>query len=215
MASSAGFAEENPIYKDPKASLEKRVDSLFSAMTPDERLSLLSGAGFTTQPVPRLGVPPLVMVDASQGVRGWGKERGGPATLFTSGVLLGGTWDTQLAAEIGRGIGIEALNKGPGAQVLLGPGVNIIHCPLGGRNGEYLSEDPFLTSRMAVAYIKGVQATGCSACVKHYACNSQEFERRSIDERVDERALREIYTPAFVAAARKPEYGRSCPPTIR
>ena len=192
--------DEIPLYKNPSSPLEKRVEALFQAMTPDERLTLLSGDGFSTRPVERLSVPPMQMVDASQGVRGGGKEAFGPATLFCSSVLLGASWDTDLAARIGHGIGVETVNKGVGSQILLGPGVNIIRSPLCGRNGEYMSEDPYVSARMGVAYIKGIQATGAAACVKHYACNSQEFERGSIDARVSERALRELYTPAFIAA---------------
>jgi beta-glucosidase len=200
---STSWADEIPIYRDQSALLEQRVDALFQAMTPEERLTLLGGTGFTTQPVPRLGVPPMAMVDASQGVRGGSDSTQGKAASFGASVLLSSTWDPDLAGRVGHAIGIEALNKGTGAQILLGPGVNIMRAPLGGRNGEYLGEDPYHTSCMAVAYIKGLQETGCSACIKHYACNSQEFYRNWIDARVDERALREIYTPAFIAAVEK------------
>lgn len=194
-----------PIYKNPQAPLEDRVEALFQAMTPEERQSLLGGGGHsTTHAVPRLGVPSIVMIDATQGARGCDGGTLGRATLFTSGVLLAATWDVDLASQIGNGIGTEAINKGSGAQILLGPGLNILRTPLGGRSGEYIGgEDPYLASRMGVAYITGLQKTGCSACAKHYACNNQEFMRGSIDVRVDERALREIYTPAFVAAAKE------------
>ena len=119
-------------------------------------------------------------------------------------MLLAASWDVDLASRIGTGVATEALNKGTGGQMVLGPGLNILRSPLGGRSGEYIGgEDPYLDSRMAVAYVKGVQQTGCAACMKHYTCNNQEFLRGIIDVHVDERALREIYTPAFIAAARE------------
>jgi beta-glucosidase len=198
-------ADDVPVYKNPQAPLEERVEALFQAMTPEERITLISGDGhMSTIAVPRLGVPAMTMADATQGVRGGTDATDGRATLFTSGVLLTSSWDTDLASRIGNGVGTEALNKGSGSQVVLGPGLNILRTPLGGRSGEYVGgEDPYLASRMAVAYITGLQQTGCAACVKHYACNNQEFMRGLIDVHVDERALREIYTPAFIAAVKE------------
>ncbi|HWC61894.1 MAG TPA: glycoside hydrolase family 3 N-terminal domain-containing protein, partial [Verrucomicrobiae bacterium] len=187
------------VYQDPKAPLEKRVDDLFARLTDQEKLKLLGGTGFTTQPIPRLGVPAMGMVDAGQGVRGGSSGTQGPATAFPAGVNMASTWDTNLIARIGEAIGVEARNKGTGAQVLLGPAVNIHRSPLGGRNGEYLSEDPYLAARMAVSYIQGMQGTGVSACIKHYACNNQEEDRNGVNAQVSERALREIYLPAFEA----------------
>lgn len=192
-----------PIYMDRTAPTESRVDDLFTNLTRDEKISLLSGTGFTTQPIPRLGVPPLAMADAGQGVRGGQDSTCGPATAFPSGVAMASTWDTNLLREIGEAIGQEALNKGSGAQMLLGPAVNIQRSPLGGRNGEYFSEDPYLAARLTVNYIQGVQSTGCSACVKHYVAYNQETPRLSIDVDVKERALREIYMPAFEAAVKE------------
>ena len=205
LASSLLRAQDVPAYRDPHAALEDRVEALFKAMTPQERLALLGGANdATSHGIPRLGVPGLVMLDATQGAHGSNRNTGGKATLFTSGVLLAASWDLDLAARIGHGVGVEVLNKGTGGQITLGPGLNILRSPLCGRNGEYIGgEDPFLASRLAVAYVRGMQETGCAACIKHYACNNQEFLRGIIDVRVDERALREIYTPAFVAAARE------------
>jgi beta-glucosidase len=198
-------AEDVPVYRNSQAPLEQRVEALFQAMTPDERLTLLGGAdNASTHAIPRLGVPQMVMLDATQGARGCNDSTSGKATLFTSGVLLAATWDTDLASRIGNGVGTEVRNKGTGGQVLLGPGFNILRSPLGGRGGEYIGgEDPYLASRMAVGYIKGVQETGVAACMKHYACNNQEFLRGIIDVHVDERALREIYTPAYIAAAKE------------
>ena len=193
------FGAETPIYQQPAAPLEKRVDDLFGRLTQDEKLTLLGGTGFTTQPIPRLGVPAMVMADAGQGVRGGPDGTLGTATAFPAGVLMASTWDTHLIHEIGQAIGVEARNKGPGIQVMLGPAVNIHRSPLGGRNGEYFSEDPFLAARLAVAYVRGMQSTGVSACLKHYDCNNQETDRNDVNVIVGERALREIYLPAFKA----------------
>ncbi|MDQ2800359.1 MAG: glycoside hydrolase family 3 C-terminal domain-containing protein, partial [Armatimonadota bacterium] len=195
--------EALPVYRDAKAPLESRVNDLFSRLTLDEKMMLLTGTAFTTQAIPRLGVPAMGMVDAGQGVRGGMDSTTGPATLFPSGVTMASTWDPELVGRIGKAIGEEALNKGTGAQVLLGPAVNIQRSPLGGRNGEYFSEDPYLAGRLAVGYIQGMQSTGCGACLKHYACNNEEVDRGFVNVKVDERALREIYLPAFEAGVKE------------
>src|ERR1700760_2446601 len=106
------FAQDAPVYKDPHASLETRVDSLFSQLTQDEKLSLLTGTDFTTTPIPRLGVPGMGMVDAGQGVRGGTGGTQGPATLFPAGVAMASTWNPELIGRVGQAIGVEALNKG-------------------------------------------------------------------------------------------------------
>jgi beta-glucosidase len=196
-------AADAPVYQDASAPLERRVDDLFGRLTPDEKLSLLGGTGFAVEAVPRLGVPKMAMADAGQGVRGGEPATEGPATAFPAGVLMASTWDTNLIRQVGQAIGEEAANKGTGARVLLGPAVNIHRTPLGGRNGEYFSEDPYLAARLAVAYIQGMQGTGISACVKHFACNNQENDRDAINATVSERALREIYLPAFEAAVKE------------
>ena len=196
----ACHAQIPPVYKDAHAPLEARVNDLFGRMTQDEKLGFLTGTGFTTQPLPRLGVPGMGMVDAGQGVRGGEGGTQGPATQFPSGVAMASSWDPLLVRRIGEAIGEEALNKGIGAQVLLGPAVNIQRSPLGGRNSEYFSEDPFLAGRLAVSYIQGMQSTGCAACVKHFAANNEEVDRFGVNVNVDERTLREIYLPAFEAA---------------
>ncbi len=198
-AASAFGQAPTPPYQDPKAPLEARVNDLFDRLTPDEKLSLLTGTGFTTRAIPRLGVPAMAMADAGQGVRGGMDTTLGPATLFPAGVTMASTWDPALVGRIGAAIGQEALNKGTGVQVLLGPAVNIHRSPLGGRNGEYFSEDPYLAGRLAVGYIQGMQSTGCAACIKHYAANNEEVDRDNVNVLVGERALREIYLPAFEA----------------
>ncbi len=196
-------AQALPVYKDAHAPLEARVSDLFGRMTQDEKLGFLTGTGFTTQPLPRLGVPAMAMADAGQGVRGGQDSTQGPATQFPSGVTMASSWDPLLVGRIGKAIGEEALNKGTGVQVLLGPAVNIQRSPLGGRNSEYFSEDPFLAGKLAVYYIDGMQSTGCAACVKHFAANNEEADRNTVNVTVDERALREIYLPAFEAATTK------------
>jgi beta-glucosidase len=196
-------ADQPPIYKNPKAPLEDRVQDLSNRLTPEEKLALLGGTGFTTQPIPRLEVPAMGMVDAGQGVRGGTDGTQGAATAFPCGALMASTWDTSLISRIGRAIGEEARNKGTGASILLGPAVNIHRTPLGGRNSEYMSEDPFLAARLAVAYIQGLQSSGAAACIKHFACNNQETDRSDINSTVSERALREIYLPAFEAGVKE------------
>ncbi len=203
IASSTFAADDAQTYKNTSATLDERVNDLASRLTQDEKLHLLTGTGFTTQPIPRLGIPAMGMVDAGQGVRGGAKTTQGPATAFPSGVAMAASWDTDLINRIGKAIGEEARNKGTGAQVLLAPAVNIQRSPLGGRNGEYFTEDPYLAARLAVAYIKGVQATGVAACIKHFACNNEEVDRNTVDVQVDERALREIYLPAFEAGVKE------------
>jgi beta-glucosidase len=192
-----------PVYQDSQAPAEARVEDLFGRLTRDEKIDMLTGTGFTTKPIPRLGIPALAMVDAGQGVRGGQDSMLGPATAFPAGVLMASTWDTNLLWHLGRAIGEEARNKGSSAQMVLGPAVNIQRSPLGGRNGEYFCEDPFLAARLAVSYIQGMQSTGCAACVKHYVAYNQETERYTVDVDVKERALREIYMPAFEAAVKE------------
>ncbi len=200
---SLASAQETATYQDSKAPLEARVEDLFQKLTPEEKLSLLGGTGFPTQPIPRLGLPPIGMIDAGQGARGGLPPTEGPATAFPAGVCMASTWDPELIGRVARAIGEETRNKGPGSQVLLGPAVNIHRSPLGGRNGEYMSEDPFLAARMAVGYIRGMQSTGVGACIKHFACNNQEFDRFNVNVVVGERALREIYFPAFEAGVKE------------
>jgi beta-glucosidase len=192
-----------PLYKDASAPLEQRVDDLFGRLTQDEKLSLLGGTGFTVQPIPRLDVPAMAMADAGQGVRGGPDGTTGPATAFPAAVLMASTWDTNLIHQVGLAIGDEARNKGQGVLVMLGPAINIHRSPLGGRNGEYFSEDPYLAARLAVAYVQGMQSIGVSACVKHYDANNQETDRGGVNVVVSERALREIYLPAFEAAVKE------------
>jgi beta-glucosidase len=189
-----------PVYQDASAPLEARVTDLFGRLTEDEKLSLLTGTGFATAAIPRLGLPAMEMVDAGQGVRGGSRGTQGPATAFPSAVAMASTWDPSLVGRIAGAIGVETRSKGTGAQILLGPAVNIQRSPLGGRNGEYFSEDPFLSARLGGASVRGLQATGVAASVKHFLVNNQETDRFDVDVQVKERALREIYLPSFEAA---------------
>jgi len=161
-------------------------------MTLDEKLSLLSGTGFDTAAVPRLGIPALRMTDGPAGIRT------GPATSFPAGVALAASFDPALVGRVGAAIAREA--KAQGKNVLLAPCVNIQRAPHAGRNFESFGEDPFLAARVAVGYVRGVQSENVLAAVKHYAANNQERERHTIDVRVDERTLHELYLPAFRAA---------------
>jgi beta-glucosidase len=197
-------AEDKPVYLDKTAPLEDRVDDLLGRMTEAEKISFLGGASKCTTPaIDRLQVPPMRFADAGAGVRGIDKSNRGPATAFCCGTTMASTWDPEFVGRVAAAIGEEARNKKSGSQVLLGPAVNIQRSPLGGRNSEYFSEDPFLASRMGVGYILGMQAEGVGACIKHFACNNVEFERRAVDTRVSERALREIYLPAFEAGVKE------------
>jgi beta-glucosidase len=175
--------------KDPQ------VAAWLSAMTLDEKIALLSGTGFDTVGVHRLGIPTLRMTDGPDGVRA------GQATAFPSSSLLAATFDPTLVRRVGEAIARET--KGHGKNVILGPAVNIARTALNGRNFEYFGEDPELAARMAVAYIQGVQSQGVLATVKHFAANNQETDRMTISAEVEPRALHEIYLPAFEAAVKE------------
>jgi beta-glucosidase len=174
---------------------EKRIENLLGQLTLDEKISLISGTGFDTVPIPRLGIPSLKMTDGPVGVRQT------PATSFPSSIALAASFDTALIKRVARAIAQET--KAKGKNVLLGPCVNIQRTPFGGRNFESFGEDPFLAAQMAVAYINGIQTENVIASVKHFAANNQETNRMTIDARVDERALNEIYFPAFKASVRE------------
>src|SRR3989440_4679468 len=179
------------------------VENLLSQMTLQEKVAMLAGTNdWSTVPVERLGIPSLKMTDGPNGARGAGGfTGGGKAACFPAGISLASTWNTDLVERVGQALAREAKMKG--AQVLLAPTVNIQRSPLGGRNFECFSEDPFLSPRLAVAYITGLQREGVGASIKHYVCNDEEFERFSISSEVRERALREIYLAPFEAAVRE------------
>ncbi len=180
------------------------VAATLAAMTLEEKVALCAGRGlWSLGGVPRLGVPPIVLTDGPHGVRLMKGDLGEAANLseneaatcFPTASALAATWDLALLEEVGVALGEEA--RAMGVSVLLGPGANIKRTPLCGRNFEYFSEDPFLSSRMAAAWIRGVQRTGVAASLKHFAANNQEARRAYVDARVDARALREIYLASF------------------
>jgi beta-glucosidase len=152
-------------------------------------------------PIERLHIPALKVSDGPNGARGDVFGAGKPTAAFPAGISLASTWNTTLVEQIGQALAEETQTKG--AAVLLGPTVNMQRSPLNGRNFECYSEDPYLAARMAVAYIKGLQSRGMGASVKHYAGNNSEFERNTINSEIGERALREIYLPAFEAAVKE------------
>lgn len=176
----------------PSTLDDPRIERLLSQLTLDEKLSLLGGTGFETKAIPRLGIPPLNMTDGPVGVR-WKKS-----SAFPVSIMMAASWDPALIQRLGVALGQEA--KAHGRHMLLGPCVNIHRQPFGGRNFESFGEDPYLAGRMASSYVKGVQSEKVVATTKHYACNNQETERDFTNVIVSERALREIYLPAFEAA---------------
>jgi beta-glucosidase len=182
--------------------MDERVATWLEKMTLEEKATLLGGAElWRTRAVPRLGIPPLKVSDGPTGVRGSGLSGGATAACFPCGSALGATWSPELAERLGAALAEEARTKG--AQVVLGPTVNLHRHPFGGRHFEGYSEDPWLSSRLAVALIRGLQAAGVGACIKHFVCNDSEFERHTISSEVDERTLRELYLRPFEAAVRE------------
>jgi len=176
---------------------------LIQQMTLEEKASLMSGQNFwNTKSIERLGIPSIMLTDGPHGLRKQGGKadhlglnKSLPATCYPTAATLANSWDKSLLYNVGQDIGKEARSEG--VSVLLGPGLNIKRNPLCGRNFEYFSEDPYLTGELATEMVKGIQSNGISACPKHYAVNSQEHMRMTIDEIVDERSLREIYLLGF------------------
>ena len=204
---AAGAEAPDGVYRDTAAPLEARVSDLLSKLTLDEKISLVhADSKFTTAALTRFGVARRWMSDGPQGVReDIGPDTWKPAgrtddfsTAMPANIGLAASFDPEMATAYGNVIGEEAFARGK--QTMLGPGVNILRTPLNGRNSEYLGEDPFLAGRMAVAYIRAVQSHGVTSCVKHFAANNQETERNKVDVEMDDRALHEIYLPAFKAA---------------
>jgi beta-glucosidase len=202
-------AQDRPDYLDESKPVDVRVEDLLSRLTVEEEVSMVHAKStFAVPGVPRLGIPDLWMDDGPMGVReevGEGfrnmARADDAATALPATLGLAATFDTNLANAYGTVIGQEARRRGK--NIMLGPSLNIQRTPLCGRNFEYMGEDPFLTSRIAVNYIQGVQAQGVSSCAKHFAANNQENRRNTIDVEMDERTLREIYLPAFRAAVQE------------
>jgi beta-glucosidase len=178
------------------------IENLIAHLTLEEKVSLLAGADlWHTVPVERLGIPVLKVTDGPNGARGAEGSMGPASVCFPAGIALGATWNPALVERIGQALGDET--KAKGAHILLAPTVNIHRSPLSGRNFEFYAEDPYLSGRMAIAYIQGLQSRGVGACIKHFVCNDSEFERQSINSVVGERALREIYLVPFQMAIRE------------
>jgi len=185
----------------PNSGTEKRIDDSIAGMTLEEKISLLSGGSILgSSPLPRLGIPALRMGDGPIGA-----HDPQPSTAFAAGIALTASWDRELAGRIGVQIGRDSRSRG--GAFLLGPGVNTYRAPMNGRNHEYFGEDPFLAAQIVVPYIEGVQSQNVSATVKHFVGNDSEYSRFDADSVISERALREIYLPAFEAAVHKAHVG--------
>ena len=182
------------------------VDEYIQKLTLEEKAALLQGwSTWTTREVKRLGIPAIFLSDGPHGLRkqaGTGDHLGLnasiPSTCFPTAATMANSWDTELGEELGRALGEEAAAND--VNMVLGPGLNMKRSPLCGRNFEYFSEDPYLAGKMAAAYIRGIQSGGVAACPKHFAANSQELRRMSMDSVLDERTFREIYLTAFEIA---------------
>ena len=200
-------AQSLPAYLDETKDIEVRVEDALKRMTLDEKIRVIHAQSkFSSAGVPRLGFPDFWTDDGPHGVRPdvlWDEwEQAGQTNdscvAFPALTCLAATWNPQLSLVYGESLGEEALYRGK--DMILGPGVNIYRTPLNGRNFEYMGEDPYLASRMVVPYIQGMQSKGVAACVKHYALNNDEEYRHQVNVIVSDRALHEIYLPAFKAA---------------
>lgn len=197
-------------YLDSSKPIEERVEDALSRLTLEEKVALTHAQSkFCSPGVARLGIPEFWMTDGPHGIRpevlwdeweqaGWTNDS---CVAFPALTCLAASWDPEIARLYGKSIGEEARYRNK--TVLLGPGVNIYRSPLNGRNFEYMGEDPYLAGKMVVPYVQGVQQNGVAACVKHYALNNQEVNRHTTNVIVDDRALYEIYLPAFKAAVQE------------
>ena len=203
-------AQSLPVYLDDSKPIEDRIEDALSRITVEEKVALIHAQSkFSSPGVARLGIPEFWMTDGPHGIRpevlwdewnqaGWTNDS---CVAFPALTCLAATWNPEAALLYGQSIGEEARYRNK--TVLLGPGVNIYRTPLNGRNFEYMGEDPYLASQMVLPYVKGVQQNGVAACVKHYALNNQEINRHTTNVIVDDRALYEIYLPAFKAAVQE------------
>ena len=193
----------NAIYTNPKATADERATDVINRLTFDEKLTLTGGWNLMHFPgVARLGLPPIYFSDASQGIHVKNLcVHVGKSTSFPCELALAATWDTELAYDYAKSIGEEC--QAWGINVLLGPGLNMYRNSEGGRNFEYMGEDPFLTSAMGVQYVEGLQSTGTIATIKHFLGNEQEFARHIVNVKIGERALHEIYLRPFEECIKK------------
>ena len=198
------------VYLDTNRPIEERVKDALNRMTLEEKVKMIHAQSkFSSAGVPRLGIPEVWATDGPHGIRpevlwdewdqaGWTNDS---CIAYPALTCLAATWNPEMSHLYGKGIGEEARYRKK--DILLGPGVNIYRTPLNGRNFEYMGEDPYLSATMVVPYIKGVQENGVAACVKHYALNNQEFNRHTTNVQLSDRALYEIYLPAFKAAVQE------------
>ncbi len=202
-------------HKSTLLQYDKQIDGIISQMTLDEKVNMLHAKFmFVSDGIERLGIADIKYADGPFGIReemqpkgwaglGWETDK---ATFFPTGSALAATWSPEMAYKYGTGMAREARLRGK--DMILGPAINIQRIPTGGRTYEYLSEDPFLSSRLAVGYTKGVQDNGAAVCLKHYALNNQENNRGTVNVIIGERAMREIYLPPFRAAVEEADaYG--------
>ncbi len=208
--SATNAQQQLPIYLDNTKPMEQRIDDAIARMTLQEKIRIIHAQSkFSSAGVPRLGFPDFWTDDGPHGVRPdvlWDEwEQAGQTNdscvAFPALTCLAASWNPQMSRIYGEALGEEALYRGK--DMILGPGVNIYRTPLNGRNFEYMGEDPFLASIMVVPYIQGLQSKGVSACVKHYCLNNDEEYRHQVNVIVSDRALHEIYLPAFKAAVEK------------
>ncbi len=204
---SAVAQTQTPVYLDKNKPIEERVEDALSRMTLEEKVAMCHAQGkFSSPGVPRLGIPEIWMSDGPHGVRaevnwndwGYANWTNDSITAFPALTALAATWNPEMSAIYGKNVGEEARYREK--DVLLGPGVNIYRTPLNGRNFEYMGEDPYLAGEMVVPYIQELQKNGVAACVKHFALNNQEKWRGNINVKLSDRALYEIYLPAFKRA---------------
>ncbi len=209
-AAPASWGQALPVYLDDTKPIEQRVEDALGRMTLDEKIAVIHAQSkFSSPGVPRLGIPEFWTDDGPHGVRPdvlWDEwvqagQTNDSCVAFPALTCLAATWNPSMASAYGKALGEEALYRGK--DMILGPGVNIYRTPLGGRNFEYMGEDPCLASRMVVPYIRGLQSNGVAACVKHYALNNDEVYRHQVNVVVGDRALYEIYLPAFKAAVKE------------
>ncbi len=194
LLTSLAFTLSAQTYKDRNASVEDRAEDLLRHMTLEEKIDYIGGyKGFYIRGIERLGLPEIKLTDGPVGT-----HKDGRSTAYPAGVLSAATWNKDLVYRLGEQLGRDS--KARGVHILLGPGMNILRSPLCGRNFEYFTEDPYLNSRMAVQYVKGLQDQNVAATLKHYAANNQEWDRNNVSSDIDERTLHEIYLPAFKAA---------------
>lgn len=210
LAVAPAEAQVTPAYLDETIPVEERIEDVLNRMTTEEKVAIIHAQSkFSSAGVPRLGLPEIWTTDGPHGIRpevfwdqwdqaGWTNDS---CVAFPALTCLAATWNPEMARLYGKSIGEEARYRKK--DVILGPGINIYRTPLNGRNFEYMGEDPYLAARMVVPYIRGVQENGVATCVKHFALNNHEVNRHNTNVVVDDRALYEIYLPAFKAAVQE------------